>query len=134
LNRVSSTVLGLDGAGHIGRFADYIQWEEWVAEQEEAARDGSGSRANLASSAQSASPAPAARKKLSYLEAREFSTIEQRVEESDARLAAARARLNQSEIATDAAALQQALAELDAAERDNDALYARWAELEEKAG
>ena len=30
LNRVSSTVLGLDGKGHTGRFADYAQWEDWI--------------------------------------------------------------------------------------------------------
>jgi ATP-binding cassette subfamily F protein uup len=34
LNRVSSTVLGLDGRGHTGRFADYAQWEDWLAEQD----------------------------------------------------------------------------------------------------
>jgi ATP-binding cassette subfamily F protein uup len=34
----------------------------------------------------------------------------------------------------DAAALQQALSELDAAQHESDALYARWAELTEKAG
>ena len=33
-----------------------------------------------------------------------------------------------------AAALQEALKELDAAQHENDALYARWAELTEKAG
>ena len=37
-------------------------------------------------------------------------------------------------IATNAAALQEALTELDAAQHENDALYARWAELTEKAG
>jgi energy-coupling factor transporter ATP-binding protein EcfA2 len=31
LNRVSSTVLGLDGRGNTGRFADYAQWEDWLA-------------------------------------------------------------------------------------------------------
>ena len=35
LNRVSSTVLGLDGRGHTGRFADYAQWEDWIEEQDE---------------------------------------------------------------------------------------------------
>ena len=30
LNRVSTIVLGLDGRGHIGRFADYAQWEDWI--------------------------------------------------------------------------------------------------------
>ena len=74
------------------------------------------------------------RKKLSYLEAREFATIEKKVEESDARLHAARERVEHPEIASDAAALQQALAELDAAQHESDALYGRWAELTEKAG
>ena len=128
LNRVSSTVLGLDGRGNIGRFADYAQWEDWMEEQETQTQN------KPERSASSANTANSAKKKLSYLEAREFAAIEQRVEESDARLAAARDRVEQPEIATDAAALQQALAELDAAQHENDALYVRWAELTEKAG
>ncbi len=55
------------------------------------------------------------------------------MEESDARLAAARGRVEDPAIASDAAALQAALEELDAAQEENDALYARWAELTEKA-
>jgi len=38
LNRVSSTVLGLDGRGHTGRFADYAQWEDWIEEQVQSGR------------------------------------------------------------------------------------------------
>jgi ATP-binding cassette subfamily F protein uup len=132
LNRVSSIVLGMDGRGHTGRFADYAQWEDWMEEQEEAAR--AANSVNTASSANSANAANPAKKKLSYLEAREFAAIEQRVEESDARLSGARSRVEDPAIATDAAALQEALAELDAAQRENDAVYARWAELTEKSG
>jgi ABC transport system ATP-binding/permease protein len=73
------------------------------------------------------------RHKLSYLEAREFATIEQRVEASDARLAAARDRVEDPAIASDAAELQAALQELGSAQEENDALYARWAELTDKA-
>jgi ATP-binding cassette subfamily F protein uup len=139
LNRVSSTVLGLDGNGHTGRFADYAQWEDWIEEQNRAeagksARRADGSTPNQRATASSANPANSAKKKLSYLEAREFADIEHRVEESDARLAAARDRVEQPEISTNAEALQQALTELDAAQHENDALYARWAELTEKAG
>ena len=138
LNRVSSTVLGLDGRGHIGRFADYAQWEDWLAEQDELAQSKTERRADGSSSAQRTGAEPAqgagAKKKLSYLEAREFAAIEQRVEASDARLSAAHERVEHPEIATNAAALQEALKELDAAQHENDALYARWAELTEKAG
>jgi ATP-binding cassette subfamily F protein uup len=138
LNRVSTTVLGLDGRGHTGRFADYAQWEDWIVEQDELAQGTTERRADGSSSAQRTGAEQAqgegAKKKLSYLEAREFAAIEQRVEVSDARLAAAHERVEHPAIATNAAALQEALLELDAAQHENDALYARWAELTEKAG
>jgi ATP-binding cassette subfamily F protein uup len=134
LNRVSSTVLGLDGRGHIGRFADYAQWEDWLEEQDELAQSKAERRADGSSSAQRTGTRAEGKKKLSYLEAREFAAIEKRVEASDARLAAAHERVEDPEIATDAAALQEALKELDAAQHENDALYTRWAELTEKAG
>jgi ATP-binding cassette subfamily F protein uup len=138
LNRVASTVLGLDGNGHTGRFADFAQWESWLEEQEAAAQIKSNDialeRRQSSESRPETSPGQAAKKKLSYLEAREFATIEQRVEQSDARLAAARERVESPLIATDAKALDEALSELDQAQQDNDALYARWAELTAKAG
>jgi ATP-binding cassette subfamily F protein uup len=146
LNRVSSIVLGLDGRGSIGQFADFAQWEDWLAEQDSAQNsllscktqrraDGSlSAKQSQTNSANSANSANFAKKKLSYLEAREFAAIEQKVEASDTRLHAARDRVDQPEIASDAAALQHALAELDAAQHESDALYARWAELTEKAG
>jgi len=130
LNRVSSIVLGLDGRGHIGRFADYGQWEDWIADQDQSAQAQATRAAKPAAQVSGGS----AKKKLSYLEAREFATIEKRVEVSDERLAAARDRVEDPDIATDADALQQALAELDLAQLENDDLYARWAELTEKAG
>jgi ABC transport system ATP-binding/permease protein len=132
LNRVASTVLGLDGNGQIGRFADYGQWEQWLEEQAQGAN-------NQASAAGEQKGIPekeiqkTSKKKLSYLEAREFAAIEQRVEASDARLAAARDRVDDPAIASDAAELQAALQELGSAQEENDALYARWAELTDKA-
>jgi ATP-binding cassette subfamily F protein uup len=131
LNRVSSTVLGLDGRGHIAKFADYGQWEDWIEEQKAAGQEQSSRQPNSATSANTAN---SAKKKLSYLEAREFAAIEQRVEKSDARLAKARSHVEDPKIASNAAALQEALNELDAAQHESDALYARWAELTEKAG
>jgi len=129
LNRVASTVLGLDGAGHIGKFADYGQWEQWLEEMQATGTVEPGP-GNKEKGFEAQKPA---KKKLSYLEAREFATIEKRVETSDSRLAAARARVEDPAIASDASALQAALAELDSAQDENDLLYARWAELTDKA-
>jgi len=136
LNRVASTVLGLDGNGHTGRFADYAQWETWLEERNEVQQGKLNAAVAAKRDAAGAEPSSrsAPKKKLSYLEAREFASIEKRVEASDERLAAARARVESPEIATDAKALEAALAELDQAQHESDALYARWAELTEMAG
>lgn len=131
LNRVASTVLGLDGKGRIGQFADYAQWEQWL-EQGSEVRD-QGSEKSGRGDTRNQEPPATKKKKLSYLEAREFAGIEQRVEESDARVAAAKARVEDPSIATDASALQAAMAELEEAERENESLYARWAELTDRA-
>jgi len=134
LNRVASVVIGLDGNGRIGQFADFAQWEQWIA-QGSAVRD-QGSVANESNGETEGSSdqaCPAKKKKLSYLEAREFASIERRVEASDARLLKARTRVEEPAIATDAIALQNALAELAEAEAENEKLYTRWAELTDKA-
>jgi ATP-binding cassette subfamily F protein uup len=133
LNRVSSIVVGLDGRGHTGRFADYAQWEDWIEEQKSAEQNEAQRQTGPASPAINANSASAAKKKLSYLEAREFAVIEEKVANSDARLEAARSRVESPEIATNAAALQDALQELESAQQESDALYARWAELTDKA-
>jgi ATP-binding cassette subfamily F protein uup len=132
LNRVASTVLGFDGNGRIGQFADYLQWEAWIEAGSKDQRAGTrNEEAGLG--APEETKRTIKRKKLSYLEAREFATIEQRVLESDGRVTAARARVEDPTIGSDFAALQAALAALDEAERENEFLYRRWAELSDKA-
>jgi len=74
----------------------------------------------------------AGKKKLSYLDARDYATIESRIAAGEALLAEKQATLELQEIATDAVRLQAALAEVEAAQNAVDALYARWAELEAK--
>ena len=49
-------------------------------------------------------------------------------------MAAAHDLLEDPKVVTDAAALTAALAEMEAAQAEHDAVYARWAELTEKAG
>ena len=88
------------------------------------------------STASGKTPRPAstvgAKKKLSYLEAREYSSIEQDIAQADAVLAQKQAATEDLAIATDAERLQQALAELAEASERVDALYHRWTELEDK--
>ena len=85
-------------------------------------------------SSASSRPASPAKKKLSYLEAREYATIEQRVEEAEELVRTKRAELEDPANAMDAPRLVSTQTELDAAQEALDALYARWAELEKKNG
>ncbi len=133
LDRVSTIVLGLDGQGNAETFADYSQWEQWQREQGSSNSDGSSPVAGptaVPNKPQSSS----GKKKLSYLEAREYSTIEERVEAAEERLNAARDLLDEPSVATNADALTAALHEMEQAQAVADELYARWAELTEKAG
>ncbi|WP_035351284.1 ABC-F family ATP-binding cassette domain-containing protein [Edaphobacter aggregans] len=134
LDRVSTTVLGLDGKGNAATFADYPQWEQWFLEQKEEPQTEKKPNCEVEQPKPAQSVAAPAKKKLSYLEAREFAGIEERVEVAEVRLDAAKSRVSDPEVAVDAAKLTEALAELSAAETEVDALYARWAELTEKAG
>jgi ABC transport system ATP-binding/permease protein len=136
LDRISNVVLGLDGLGHAERFADYAQWDRWQAKQKQALLKAAGSVSRSAAAGQpeasDAESSSSGKKKLSYLDARDYATIEQRIADGEALLAERRAVLELHEVVTDAARLQTALAEAEAAQNAVDALYARWAELEAK--
>jgi len=133
LDRVSTVVLGLDGKGSAESFADYSQWEAWQADRKRMAKPSAGSGRNATAFAELPSPAPV-KKKLSYLEAREFASIEPRIAEAEHLLQAKRTQLEDPAIASDGPRLMVAHAELEAAQKKRDALYARWSELEEKNG
>ncbi len=131
LDRVSSIVLGLNGKGGAQTFADYAQWEQWQAQRSEEDAATTSTTAQTPASSTSALPA---KKKLSYLEAREYATIEERVEEAEQLVRTKRAELEDPGNATDASRLVSAQAALDVAQQALDALYERWAELEKRNG
>src|SRR5580658_1294623 len=116
LDRVTNAVLGLDGRGNSALFADYLQWETWRDEQ-----SGVQSKAPAEAAPQQA-PAPGqvspSRKKLSYMEQREYDAIEARIEDADAHLRTAEHRIEVPEVATNPELLTAALAELEQARAD----------------
>ena len=122
LDRVSTVVLGLDGEGGADVFADYSQWE-----QARAAKP-----VRIEKEAAAPRPPAARPKKLSYLEAREWEQMEQKILNAEQSLEAARAAMQAPEVVSDPVALQQRYAEMQAAEAEVERLYARWAELEAK--
>ncbi|HTB16282.1 MAG TPA: ABC-F family ATP-binding cassette domain-containing protein [Bryobacteraceae bacterium] len=126
LDRVATVVLGLDGKGGAERFADYSQWNLWQVEKKKG-RSGTGP------TEASAPRAAAVKKKLSYLEARDYETIEHRVTEAEVALEAQHDAV-QHAASVGGKELEAAMAELEKRQLAVDELYERWAELEKKLG
>jgi ATP-binding cassette subfamily F protein uup len=126
LDRISNVVLGLDGLGGAERFADYSQWEVWQADRRQQKEQ--PAKPTVKTAAAPSSP----KKKLSYLEAREWADIEDRIASAEDALQQKQSLLEDPAVAVDAVRLQSALAEAEEAKAAVDTLYARWAELEAK--
>jgi ABC transport system ATP-binding/permease protein len=134
LDRVSTVVLGLDGQGGAGLFADYSQWETWLEQNQRATRSANSrtTASSLARDNGEPDRKSAAKKKLSYLEAREYDAIEQLVADAEELLQQKRVQMEDPEIMSDSERLVAAHAEMEEAQEKVDTLYARWAELERK--
>jgi len=121
LDRVSTAILALDGEGGAEFFAELSQWEQAQASKKPASKP--------ASREAPAAP-PAARKKLTYLEAREWEQIEDKLLQAEEALQEKRGLLEQPDVVSDPARLTLAAAQIETAQLEVDRLYARWAELE----
>ena len=123
LDRVSTTILALDGSGGAEIYADYAQWE--------AARTARTSTPRAA-----ADPPPAREraraKRLGYLEQREWDGMEEAIQEAERAAEACRLAAEDPAIASDPRELQKRYTELEAARAHVARLYERWAELEDK--
>jgi ATP-binding cassette subfamily F protein uup len=129
LDRVSTVVWGLDGEGGAGLFADYAQWESW---QQDRAKAKSQSNADEPKDRSGPNVAAPKKSKLSYLDNREFETIETRISEAEQVLRAKTAAMDDPLILRDPQRLQTAVKEMEEAQQAVDRLYERWAELEAK--
>jgi ATP-binding cassette subfamily F protein uup len=132
LDRISTTVVGLDGFGRAGRFADYSQWEVWQQEREIASKTSTKAFDRQSDAGTSPATAGVTKKKLSYLEAREYAALEARIAEAEDQLKVAHAAYAHPAIVSDAEQLIAAQGELFEAQKRVDELYLRWEELETK--
>ena len=122
LDQVANAVLGLDGQGGAQLYADYWQWEQAQSVPKQAKAE------------KPAAPRVEAggKKKLSYLEAREWEGMEARILEAEQAVEALRAEMQSPEAVSDGLRLKACYERLQAAEGEVETLYARWAELEAK--
>jgi ABC transport system ATP-binding/permease protein len=120
LDRVSTIVIGLDG-GQGGVFADYSQWEAW--------RNAPAPEKPTVTKVQAA-VRDVAKRKLSYLEQREWDGMEARILEAEHELAARQRELQ--EAGSEGKRLTEAYEKVQDVQHRVEDLYTRWAELEAK--
>jgi len=112
LDRVSQSILALDGKGHARMFAELSQWESWRESE----------RQRPAAAAPQPAPAPAAPKP-----SKELRQLEADIVAAEKAVAKAEAALHDPAIAADFPELAKRQARLDEAKAKVDALYAKLA-------
>jgi ATP-binding cassette subfamily F protein uup len=144
MDRVSTGILGLDGNGGHGFFADYRQYEIHQRTRDlSQGMDGRDKEPKFSETRQSAAASTSSEqdsskskrsstKKLSYMEQREWDSMEARILEAEESLAVAQAHTQDPAISANAAKLQEACLAAETAQTLVDRLYARWTELEAK--
>jgi ATP-binding cassette subfamily F protein uup len=149
MDRVSTGILGLDGNGGHGFFADYRQYEihqrtrdissgidgSDIESKNSESKTGfktSSTAASVLTDQDSSKSKRSGTKKLSYMEQREWDSMEAQILEAEETLALAQAHTQDSGISANAAKLQEACMAAETAQTAVDRLYARWAELEAK--
>ena len=112
----------MDGAGGVEFFAELSQWEQANASKKAPPKTPARDTRDV--------PSNAPRKKLTYIETREWEQIEENVSRAEEVLEEKRRQLEMPDVVSNPARLTQAANEIEFAQGEVDRLYARWAELE----
>lgn len=132
LDRVATRIVSFEPDRTLTTYAGYEQWEQAQAPGKRAATAPGPGAIKEAKPEAAAAPAAAPKRRLSYLEAREWETMEQRILDAETRLEEWKALLQASEVVTDPARLHEVYESMQKAQAEVEQLYARWAELEAK--
>jgi len=130
LDRVCDRLLGFDGRGGAGFFADHGQWLASLQAGEREQSPLSGSSAARTETVRTKSRKPG----LSWREQQEYDGIEERILAGEGELERLRVLVEQPEVATDPGRVVECWEELQRLEEEVAGLYRRWQELEEKKG
>jgi ATP-binding cassette subfamily F protein uup len=128
LDRVCHRLIGFGVNNGVGWYADYRQWLEDLPqpEEKEVARLKASDRNG------GASQAVKGKGRLSYMDQREYDTIEERIARAEEAVATLEGELQHPEVVADAARVNACWEKLEMARGETERLFQRWEELEEK--
>lgn len=119
VNRLSNTLLYLDGNGNASYYSDL---EQWLAHQDTEDRAQQQAQSKLIGETK--------QQKISKAERKELSQLSSKIAKAEDELTVIQSQINDSGIATDSVKLQNALQQLDKQQKFINELYDRWSELE----
>lgn len=125
LDRVCTEILGLDGAGGVGRYGDCAQW---LAAQSAKSEDKKLDAKNTSKKAKAACSRP----RLTASERKELDDMESTIHEADEVIRQCELAMEDPAVASDHLEAEKRWQALESAKKHAQALYARWEELEAK--
>jgi len=127
LDRISSEILALDGAGNARMHVDLGEWEraKYALQQEKSESKRSANRPQ--SSAKSNDPA---KKKLTWSEQRELENFEKTIHDAEAKVTELQKKVADPKVMSDRNKMHDACEKLGNAQSEVERLYARWTELD----
>lgn len=128
LDRLCDSILGFLPGGITRFYADYNQWLQELKQCEE--REVEPEKQNTAQKTKKPKGKVAGR--LSYMDQRDYDTIEERVAEAEEKVETLQARMESPEVSASPEDLATCWKELELAQVEVESLYERWDELERK--
>ena len=133
LDRVCTEILGLDGSGCVGRYADYAQWQAAQARNARGDGDDSARKPKKTKGKSTKQGHGVADGGLTASEKKELHNIEAAILEADVRVNQCIEATEDPAVGGDHLEAQKRWEELESARKQVAALYARWEELEDRA-
>jgi ATP-binding cassette subfamily F protein uup len=128
LDRVSTEILALDGAGNANIYADLAQWER---AREEAQETELAAKKTVRPVVEKRAPS-GEKKRLTWNEQRELEKMEEVILAAEEQAASLQSLVTDPKTLSDHVKLHDAYEKLAAAQHEVERLYARWAELESR--
>ncbi len=127
LDRVCDRIIGFVGDGAAHYYADYEQWLRDLVPGEKTECEGSRQKVQ-----KQPLPLKKASGRLSYMDQRDYDTMEERILEAEENKERLEGIINDPAVAADPEKLQQSWSKLEECQKDVEQLYQRWDELEQK--
>jgi len=127
LDRVCDCIIGFIGNGEVYYYADYDQWLRDLDSGVSTKSGGSGQKPK-----KQAAPRQKMSGRLSYMDQREYDSMEERILEAEEEKERLETMVNDPDVASDPEKLQHCWEELEASQHLVEQLYQRWDELEQK--